>query len=316
MTRKGKMIAAAVCLLVLLVGLPMPAKADGAPDIRRSVSLTITHAYEGKALSGVPFRLYLLATMDETGALTAVPPFGSYINDAIGGSASVWADAAAKLEQDMAQGKLKSVKPVDQAKTNSRGVVSFPSAGKSLTPGLYFIPGTRTEKSGYVYETSPILVSLPNAFDGVWVYDQTIDNTKPERVPAIRDIKVIKVWQDSCHPGRRPESITVHLMCDGERYDTITLPYQGKWEYVWKDLEANHSWTVTEDRVTGYKEPTVKISNGVITMTNTCNRPGKHHNTKLPQTGQLWWPVPVLIAVGLALVVVGLVRRRKDEDED
>ena len=78
------MIAAAVCLLVLLVGLPMPAKADGAPDIRRSVSLTITHAYEGKALSGVPFRLYLLATMDETGALTAVSHFGSYMNSPIG----------------------------------------------------------------------------------------------------------------------------------------------------------------------------------------------------------------------------------------
>lgn len=31
---------------------------------------------------------------------------------------------------------------------------------------------------------------------------------------------------------------------------------------------------------------------------------------KLPQTGQLWWPVPVLLAAGLLFVVLGLVRRR------
>ena len=32
---------------------------------------------------------------------------------------------------------------------------------------------------------------------------------------------------------------------------------------------------------------------------------------KLPQTGQLWWPVPILLAVGILLLVSGLIRRRK-----
>lgn len=36
---------------------------------------------------------------------------------------------------------------------------------------------------------------------------------------------------------------------------------------------------------------------------------------KLPQTGQLWWPVPVLVCAGLGSVVVGLIRRREGEDE-
>lgn len=36
---------------------------------------------------------------------------------------------------------------------------------------------------------------------------------------------------------------------------------------------------------------------------------------RLPQTGQLWWPVPVLICAGLFSMVVGLIRRRKAEDE-
>ena len=32
---------------------------------------------------------------------------------------------------------------------------------------------------------------------------------------------------------------------------------------------------------------------------------------RLPQTGQLWWPVPVLIAAGLLLIVLGVFRRRR-----
>lgn len=35
-----------------------------------------------------------------------------------------------------------------------------------------------------------------------------------------------------------------------------------------------------------------------------------HSSGKLPQTGQLWWPVPMLIFVGLLCIVVGLIRRR------
>ncbi len=35
--------------------------------------------------------------------------------------------------------------------------------------------------------------------------------------------------------------------------------------------------------------------------------------SRLPQTGQLWWPVPVLMFVGIALMAGGLVKRRHDE---
>ena len=37
---------------------------------------------------------------------------------------------------------------------------------------------------------------------------------------------------------------------------------------------------------------------------------------KLVQTGQLWWPVPVLICAGLGCIVVGLFRRRRGQNED
>ena len=36
---------------------------------------------------------------------------------------------------------------------------------------------------------------------------------------------------------------------------------------------------------------------------------------QLPQTGQLWWPVPVLACAGLGCIAVGLFRRREARDE-
>ena len=40
--------------------------------------------------------------------------------------------------------------------------------------------------------------------------------------------------------------------------------------------------------------------------------------SNLPQTGQLWWPVPILAMGGVLMIFMGLVRRRRwsDADED
>ncbi len=44
----------------------------------------------------------------------------------------------------------------------------------------------------------------------------------------------------------------------------------------------------------------------------------EHNNNgeKLPQTGQLWWPVCPLIAVGLLFIIFGVVCRRREENEE
>ena len=37
---------------------------------------------------------------------------------------------------------------------------------------------------------------------------------------------------------------------------------------------------------------------------------------KLPQTGQLWWPVPLLFCAGLIFVAAGLIIRRRRGNSD
>ena len=296
-------------LLALVSALALPVGAQSAPDLTKKVSLTIHYANQDGskpiALSGVKFSLYLVAKMGQGGTLTAEPGFESYI---FGNSAGDWEKTRDMLQSNFPAG----VTPVDKARTDKNGDAAF--QGKTLVPGLYYVPETKTVKNGWMYTTLPFLVSLPNNFNNEWVYAQQV-NAKSSRESTETDITVIKVWKDSCHPKRRPESITVDLLCDGEKYDTITLPQNGKWEYTWYDLDATCDWTVTEERVKGYNDPEVKKVGNIITVTNTCNRPDHPRGGKLPQTGQLWWPVPVLLLAGLVLVIVGLLRRKEDNYE-
>ena len=311
MKRIRRVSALFLSLLALVSALALPVAAQEAPDLTKPVSLTIHHVYQDEskpiALSGVEFSLYLVAKMGQGGALTPEPGFESYI---IGNSAADWQKTLDMLQSNFPAG----VTPTDKAKTDKNGDVTFTSGSGRIVPGLYYIQGTKTEKEGWVYTTLPFLVSLPNYFDGQWVYAQEA-NAKSGREGMETDITVIKVWKDSCHPKRRPESITVDLLCDGEKYDAITLPQNGKWKYTWKNLDATHEWNVKEARVKGYNDPVIVKDGKVFTITNTCNRPGPHGNTKLPQTGQLWWPVPVLLLAGLVLVILGLTRCREDNYE-
>lgn len=36
----------------------------------------------------------------------------------------------------------------------------------------------------------------------------------------------------------------------------------------------------------------------------------------LPQTGQLWWPVPLLAILGVFMLLVGIIRHRRGEYDD
>ena len=127
---------------------------------------------------------------------------------------------------------------------------------------------------------------------------------------------VVKVWDDKGSESGRPASVTVTLLADGAAYDTQVLSDANGWRFTWTDLPATDSdgeaisWWVSENAVAGYT-PSVSASGATLVLINSVSSP------KLPQTGQLWWPVPVLALGGLALLVVGaaLGRRKAGEGE-
>ena len=194
-----------------------------------------------------------------------------------------------------------------------------------LKPGLYLVVGYRRTIGEYTYSASPYLVFLPgsNLEQNVWNHVVTsCPKSSPEKNPSdnpddrLVSRRVLKIWDDSGKESGRPQEITVHLLCDGKIFNTVTLNADNNWRHAWDNLERNHDWLVTEDTVSGY---TQAITQEGITFTvkNTVKPtvpadPPKPPKPNLPQTGLLWWPVLTLFAGGLVFVVIGLIRRKGD----
>lgn len=132
----------------------------------------------------------------------------------------------------------------------------------------------------------------------------------------------MKVWNDAGQEHDRPKKITVQLLKNGEVYDTVILNERNSWRYIWNDLPKYDKnglpieWRVVELTPEGY---TVSITqeSGTFVVTNTPKQPSVMPPTDqpkeptLPQTGELWWPVPVLAAAGLLLIAAGAGKKRK-----
>ena len=315
MKKYKRLTAFLLCLVVAVLVLPVNALAAGSIDLNHAHSLTVTAVFDGTPISGMQFDAYLIATVDESGELPVLDRYEEYADDLDirGKNDEGWQEMAQILAREIMLDS--TLEPTCSAVTDADGVAVF----SEIPMGLSLVLGSTMEKDGYVYSTSPFFVMLPeqDLSSNTWNYD-VVANAKPGQEPAKEDYEVIKVWKDDCHKDQRPQSITINLICDGEVYDTITLPHNGAWRYTWEDLETNHQWTVTEETVDGYRDPEIRQEGNTFIITNTCSKPTpppKPDKPSLPQTGQLWWPVPVLIAAGLLFVVIGLVRRRGTIDE-
>ena len=319
MKRLKRIAAALLGALTAILLLPAQALAAGSIDLSRGVSLTVSYADGKTALSGAQFDMYLIATVDETGELTATGAFSSFPVDIRGRNDDAWNEVASTLDGYILRDKIA---PTDSAKTNAQGLASFPNAQPRLTAGLYLVRGQQHTQSGTIYEAAAFLVMLPglDRAANAWLYDVTVSakftsRPVPSANPDSSTRKVLKVWKDEGYENRRPQEIIVQLLCDGKVFDTVTLNGENDWRYAWTDLDERNQWTVVEKELEDYS---VEVTQEGITflVTNTYKgsgtpeTPGKPSEPELPYTGQLWWPVPVLFAAGLLLVVAGLLRRR------
>ena len=131
------------------------------------------------------------------------------------------------------------------------------------------------------------------------------------------NIPVTKKWDDqNDRLGRRPASVTIHLLANGvDTGETLVLTAAGQWTGVFTDLPTHIDgvavrYTVTEDRVFGYHTP-------VITGSATAGfivRNSLRHNPWSPQTGDHtpWLPwLSALLLSGLALGGDAVIRGRK-----
>lgn len=334
---RKKLLSIWLAALALAALLPLQVQAVGLIDTGRPVTLTIRYECGGKTAPGVDFALYRVADASSAMELTLTGDFTAYPVSLEPADADAWQALAATLEGYIQRDGLK---PLDGGRTDRAGTLVLPSGGKTLAPGLYLLLGGQYVSGSKVYTAEPSLVLLPapGGAGTQWDYDVTVTPKYTVRSTGTSpgssiSRRVIKVWNDADNKDSRPQSVTIQLLQNGKVYDTVTLSGQNNWRYTWKDLDPRSQWTVAEREVPGYTVA-VSRSGATFTVTNTAGPEGPGipkdpegpdipetpkdpvvpKGPTLPQTGMLWWPVPVLAAAGILLIVVGCARGRKDEE--
>ena len=289
-------------------------QAYGIVDTEAPTSLTLRYQDNGEGIEGAGFSLYRIGEISETGKYTLTEEFAGYPVSLDELDSSGWRSLAQTLA---AYAQRDGIEPDRTGVTGSDGVLRF----QDLDTGLFLVTGEKLEYQEKTYTAESFICSLPGlSEDDTWQYDVE-SSVKYECVtnPDLVSWQVVKVWKND-NESSRPDSIEVQLLKNGSVADTQVLSKENNGRYTWTGLDGASSWTVVEKTVPqGYQVSVAKEETSII-ITNsgssgkTTTSDGPEGN--LPQTGVLWWPVPVLAAAGLLLFLAGWTRSRKQESEN
>lgn len=331
---------AAFCAVLCLLFTGITVCAAGGADLSRPAVLTVSCRDGDKPLTGAEFSVWLISSADGEGNLTPTPEFA-----ALGVDLNPKTDAGLRALARTLEGFVRrdGMTPAESGTTDLSGNLQL-----DLSHGLWLVMGERHAQDGYVYEMLPFVVKLPVWNGHSWQYSLTLSpkmdaapEIGPDEEPDDPTVtrKVLKVWRED-DPADRPASVEVQLMRNGRLYDEVKLSEKNNWRHVWRELDGDCRWTVAEEVPDGYTaEVTREGITFVVTNTKTpeadvptgpadpvdpsepssepSDGPGEPSDPgpdepgeDLPQTGQLWWPVPMLLCCGLGLIVLGLLMRR------
>lgn len=167
--------------------------------------------------------------------------------------------------------------------------------------GLYLVKQV-SGPEGYSI-CSPFVVTVPMQNEAEFVYDVNA-SPKTDTVKLV-DISIKKVW----NAGKAvvPFSVSVQLLRNGKVVETATLNKSNNWQVTYTDMPQSDAYEIKEVNVPKGFAATYSQKNYVFTVTNT---------SALAQTGQLIWPIPVLAAVGMLLLVMGFLLLRRPGEND
>ena len=203
--------------------------------------------------------------------------------------------------------------------------------------------------ANFVYPV-PLLEYDDNAGKIVANYTPSVLPKKSKAENTDVHCHVRKVWNDSGNTDKRPSSVTFNIYSNGVLMETVTLSDENDWSFEWSE-DGDHTYTIEEvSPGNGYTSSMVVYQDGhhfYYTCTNTYNSPTPPPDTpdtpgtpdtpdtpgipdlpevlgairdlpqvlgarRLPQTGQLWWPLPILVIAGVFMIVKGIRKNSKN----
>lgn len=308
----------ALFLLASAVLSPLSVCAVEPIETQRECELIIEFVHNGRPVEGISVSIYRFADVSANGDVTLCGKFADYPIDISGDSAQKHHALAQTLN---VFAKKDQLKPDVQTKIDEYGFATV----KNLRPGMFLIASERYEDEDGVFFLSPSIVSIPAKLseEGEWLYSVRIlpkCTYRSDGRPAVIEKKVQKIWRDEGCEADRPNSIEVALLRNGRVYQTVKLHAMNGWSYSWKNLSAKDEWLLAEMHPEGYM---VMISDdGKVTSIYNTREPQTPppdqpppEEPDIPDTGMLWWPLPVLAVLGVVLILAGTAMGRGKRNE-
>lgn len=305
------------------------------------VTLKILYTCDDVKIPDAEFKIYYVADIDKSCNFTPAGDFSNYPIDF---------DCGSDQYQYLAQTiygyiLLDNLAPMEIGTTNSEGELVFSTTENSLKQGVYLVVADDKIFGDYKYTVEPYLLSLPYFNSDTKSFEYSIVSyPKCERIRSSDSDtdsdgsvsrSVLKRWEDEGFENERPDAVEVSLLKNGTVYDTVELNEENNWYYSWENLNESSDWLVVERPVDNYTA-LVTSEGTVFVVTNTRNGADSDTDSDsdtdfppstdtssppvtstpngstptLPQTGTLWWLVPILLAIGLAFFILGCVIRR------
>ncbi|MGN0634124.1 MAG: Cna B-type domain-containing protein [Oscillospiraceae bacterium] len=331
--KSSKLFGALLCvfgLIVTMISGLIPAAAEESAE----GSITLICTKEEAAVASLEWNLYKVGERTPYGEFVLTGDFADYPVSLEDISASAISQAAVTLENYAA---VDGIEPLVTAVTDENGLADF----RPLGLGLYLISADPITIGNTVYTPSPAILEVRDIELEITAFPKFTAQDIPQ--PVETEFSVEKAWENTENdPKGKPESVTVEIYCDDALYESVTLSEDNGWSYSWEGL-ADSEWRVAEVDAPenylvtyGFDDPAEKTD---FVITNTYDVPddsssqpesggtgsgfdtssaidnSSQPSSKPPQTGQLWWPVPVLALIGLVMIVLGVrVCSKKEND--
>lgn len=212
---------------------------------------------------------------------------------------------------------------------------------ENLPEGYYLIQSNQVEYNSVVYSAAPALVCVADGekYGTDWQLDITVIPKLGLVCSGAASDKISCVVKAQWTNTNEKYDVKVSLFKDGIVYDTITLNANNDWQYVWSQLPNKNEWTIVENDLpenfyvnfqmeyidadgngvkyfeitNSYEHPTSTVTTAAATMSQTSvtnittvtTVVTASEEEKLPQTGMLLWPIPVLAFSGLIFIGAG-----------
>lgn len=328
-----RQIAFCLITLLLLVVAPQSAVAAPAIDVNHRVGLTIDYKILGIEIEKAEFSLYQVAALGADGTYTLTADFENADVKVNGLNSDETQNAANAFYGYIVKN---NVSPTLTRKTNAVGKAIF--MGSNLYPGMYVLTCKPHQAYGEMCHIQPMLLNLPTLIHDKWIYNIEI-TPKYSVIPKETEVHALVIWRDP-DESMRPETVELQLINEDARTgrsipEFVNVGKADQWRYSWEVLPLAN-WLVVQTSVPeGYTLTTQREGNLFIFINTrndyNPNPPGGGGGSgwkpwpdspptatqaptgTLPQTGTLWWPVPILAAGGVLCIVIGLLFRRKED---